>query len=174
MVGHQMPFLDFRFFLQRESADVSEAVRTTPAQAEDELRGLENVEAMTQRALNILGSRRNDAYEAALAELQEDTREWWTETLALKPDDLDDGEEQAAADVEGLRRFIESKALPWFENRRREIADHPLLREQAFGESLDPDKLERLGRYEVHLDRKLERMLSMLLRLKDLRQGTAS
>ena len=43
-------------------------------------------------------------------------------------------------------------------------------REQAFGESLDPDKLERLGRYEVHLDRKLERMLAMLLRLKDLRQ----
>ena len=38
-------------------------------------------------------------------------------------------------------------------------------------EALDPDKLERLGRYEVHLDRKLERMLAMLLRLKDLRQG---
>jgi hypothetical protein len=28
-----------------------------------------------------------------------------------------------------------------------------------------------LSRYEVHLDRKLERMLTMLLRLKDLRQG---
>ena len=40
-----------------------------------------------------------------------------------------------------------------------------------FCEALDPDKLERLGRYEVHLDRKLERMLSMLLRLKDLRAG---
>ena len=33
----------------------------------------------------------------------------------------------------------------------------------------DPDKLERLGRYEAHLDRKLERMLTMLLRLKELR-----
>ena len=33
------------------------------------------------------------------------------------------------------------------------------------------DRLARLGRYEVHLDRKLERMLAMLLRLKDLRQG---
>ena len=30
----------------------------------------------------------------------------------------------------------------------------PRIREQAFGETLDPDKLERLGRYEVHLDRK--------------------
>jgi hypothetical protein len=27
-----------------------------------------------------------------------------------------------------------------------------------------------LGRYEVHLDRKLERMLGMLYRLKDLRR----
>jgi hypothetical protein len=43
---------------------------------------------------------------------------------------------------------------------------------RAFGEALHPDKLERLGRYEVHLDRKLERMLAPLLRLKDLRLGT--
>jgi len=52
--------------------------------------------------------------------------------------------------------------------------NRPLIREQAFGEALDPDKLERLGRYEVSLDRKLERMLAMLLRLKDLRQGAAT
>jgi hypothetical protein len=62
--------------------------------------------------------------------------------------------------------------LPWFEKRRKELANRPLIRDQAFGEALDPDKLERLGRYEVHLDRKLERMLAMLLRLKGLRQGT--
>ena len=43
----------------------------------------------------------------------------------------------------------------------------PLIREQAFGEALDAGKLEQLGRYEVRLDRKLERMLAMLLRLKD-------
>jgi len=32
--------------------------------------------------------------------------------------------------------------------------------------------MERLGCYEVHLDRKLERMLTMLLRLKKLRLTT--
>ena len=47
--------------------------------------------------------------------------------------------------------------LPWFEARKKELANRPLIREQAFGELLDPDRLERLGRYEVHLDRKLER-----------------
>jgi hypothetical protein len=55
-------------------------------------------------------------------------------------------------------------------DRQKELANRPLIREQAFGEALDPDKLERLGRYEVHLDRKLERMPTMLLRLKDLRR----
>jgi hypothetical protein len=83
---------------------------------------------------------------------------------------MGEGEEAATAGVEGLRRFLESELLPWFENRKKELANRPLIREQAFGEALDPDKLERLGRYEVHLDRKLERMLTMLLRLKDLRR----
>jgi ABC transporter substrate binding protein len=87
--------------------------------------------------------------------------------LARDTDELDDNQEPATADVDGLRRFLEGDVLPWFETRKKELANRPLIREQAFGESLDPDKLERLGRYEVHLDRKLERMLAMLLRLKD-------
>ena len=128
-------------------------------------------EAIVHRALNLLGSRRNDAYEAALTELREGTQEWWAEFLARKPDELDEGEKPATADVEGLRRFLEEEVLPWLESRKKELANRPLIREQAFGESLDPDKLERLGRYEVHLDRKLERTLAMLLRLKELRQG---
>ena len=60
------------------------------------------------------------------------------------------------------------------ESGRRTWPTGHLIRDQAFGEALDPDKLERLGRYEVHLDRKLERMLTMLLRLKDLRQGAVA
>ena len=72
-------------------------------------------------------------------------------------------------DAEGLRGFIEGEVLPWFGTRKKELANRPLIREQAFGEAFDPDKLERLGRYEVHLDRKLERTLAMLLKLKELR-----
>jgi hypothetical protein len=54
---------------------------------------------------------------------------------------------------------LEAEVLPWFEGRKKELINRPLIREQVFGEDLDPDKLERLGRYEVHLDRKLERAL---------------
>jgi hypothetical protein len=49
----------------------------------------------------------------------------------------------------------------------------PLVREQAFGEALDPDKLETLARYEVHLDRKLERTLTMLVRLREMRRSAS-
>ena len=157
-----------------KGADISEAVRITPAETEEELRDLDDDEAMTRYALEILELQRNEAYEAALAELREDTQGWWEDTLKLKPNELEEDEEPATPDVAGLRRFLEDKVLPWFEERKEEIGRRPLLREQAFGESLDPDKLEHLGRYEVHLDRKLERMLSMLLRLRDLRQGAVA
>jgi hypothetical protein len=154
-----------------QSERVVDAIRATAAGTQEDMADMAADEAMTHRALELLGSKRNDAYEAALAALREDTQAWWADTLAGDPDELGDGEEPAIADVEGLRRFLEGEVLPWFENRKKELANRPLIREQAFGEALDPDKLERLGRYEVHLDRKLERMLTMLLRLKELRRA---
>jgi hypothetical protein len=154
-----------------QSERVVDAIRATVADTDEDIAEMETDEAMTRSALDLLGSKRNDAYEAALAALRQDTQAWWTDTLACDPDELGEGEEPATADVEGLRRFLEGEVLPWFENRKKELANRPLIREQAFGEALDPDKLERLGRYEVHLDRKLERMLTMLLQLKDLRRA---
>ena len=153
-----------------QSERVVDAIRATAADTDEDIADMEADEAMTRRALDLLGSKRNDAYEAALAALREDTQAWWADVLARDPDEMEEDEEPATADAEGLRRFLEGEVLPWFENRKKELANRPLIREQAFGEALDPDKLERLGRYEVHLDRKLERMLAMLLRLKDLRQ----
>jgi hypothetical protein len=152
-----------------QSERVVDAIRASAADTEDDMADVAADEAMTRRALELLGSKRNDAYEAAVAALRDDTQGWWEDVLARDPDELGEGEEPATADAEGLRRFLE--VLPWFENRRKELANRSLIREQAFGEALDADKLERLARYEVHLDRKLERMLAILLRLTDLRQG---
>lgn len=156
------------------SERVTDAVRATAADTEDDIREMQEDEAMTRRALDLLASRGNDPYEAALAALREDTRTWWADVLARDPDELEQGGDPATADAEGLRRFLAAEVLPWFETRKKELANRPLIREQAFGEALDPDKIERLSRYEVHLDRKLERMLAMLLRLKDLRRGTVA
>ena len=151
---------------------VEDAVRDAPTGAHDATRDLKADEAMSRRALSLLDSRRNDRYEAALAALREDTRDWWGDMLETEPEDLDDGQAPFAANPDDLRRFLETEVQPWYDRRRTELANRPLIRDQAFGESLNASKLEVLARYEVHLDRKLERMLSMLLRLKDLRQGT--
>jgi hypothetical protein len=157
-----------------QTEGVADAIRATAADTEGDIADMAADEAMTRRALDMLGTQHKDAYEAAMAALREDTREWWADILAREPDELDEGEEPATADAQGLRRFLEAEVLPWFENRKKELANRPLIREQAFGEALDPDKLERLARYEVHLDRKLERILAMLLRLKDLRQAVVA
>jgi len=153
------------------SADVTDAIRATTEDTEEDIRDMQDDEAMTRHALGLLDSTRNDRYEAALASMREDTRTWWSDTLAEDPDDQEEDEEPFTADPEGLRRFLEEEVLPWFEDRKKELDNRPMIREQAFGESLDPDRLERLGRYEVHLDRKFERMLSILIRLRDLRRG---
>jgi hypothetical protein len=122
----------------------------------------------------VIGSRRNDRYEAALAALREDTRGWWADRLSCDPDELDKGEAPYLADPDHLRRFIETQVLAWYGRRRAELENRSLIREQAFGESLKEDKLEVLARYEVHLDRKLERMLTMLVRLRELRKAATS
>jgi hypothetical protein len=151
-----------------QAEGVADAIRATDAETDADLRDIGDDEAMTRHALDLLGSRRNEAYEVALESLREDTRDWWTDVLAGDVEMT--GVEAATADASGLRRFLEGEVLPWVANRKKELLNRPLIRGQAFGEALDPNKLERLGRYEVHLDRKLERMLAMLFRLKDLRQ----
>ena len=70
-----------------QTESVADAIRATAADTEKDLADMDEDEAMTRRALELLGSRRNDAYEAALAELREDTREWWADTLARDPEE---------------------------------------------------------------------------------------
>ena len=100
---------------------------------------------------------------------QEDTRDWWNEKLTWEPDDYEEGEDPYIPDASGLLRFLQSEVSPWYETRRKELANRPLIRSQAFGEAMDPHRLDKLARYEAHLDRKLERMLGMLIRLQELR-----
>jgi hypothetical protein len=48
-----------------ESEWVVDAVRATPDDTEDDIRDMEEEETITNRAIKLLGSQRNDAYEAA-------------------------------------------------------------------------------------------------------------
>ena len=151
---------------------VVDAIRATPEETAEESRDLNEDESMTAKAVAILDAGKPKAYEHAVAALLADTCEGWEDVLSRDPEDFDEGETPFTPDADGLHRFIERDLRPWYVQRRKELENRPLIRAQAFGQSLDPDKLSRLARYEVHLDRKLERTLAMLLRLQDLRRET--
>jgi hypothetical protein len=50
------------------------------------------------------------------------------------------------------------------------VVHSPLFRSHLLGAAVLPDQLEKLARYETHLDRKLQRLLGMLLKLQEIRQ----
>jgi hypothetical protein len=139
-----------------------------------ELADVDQAEATTTCAVDLLQTGKARAYEKALAMLPDDTQERWTELskpiLGLL--DLSDQANRYTADAEGLLEFLQDEVMPRYEARRTELQNRPLVQEQVLGEALDTDKLDRLARYEVHLDRKLERMLTMLIRLQDLRASS--
>jgi hypothetical protein len=151
------------------SDTVGDAIRATEEQTAEDRADLESDQAMTQEALRLLGSKTSSAYSGALAALRDDTREWWEDQLTWEPDDYDEDQPPYCADATSLKRFLEGEVLPWYEKRQLELQYRPLIRAQAFGEAVEPERLHRLARYEVHLDRKFERTVAMLLKLQDLR-----
>ena len=102
---------------------VVDAIRATQADTEEDIADLDEDEAMTRRALDLLGSGRNDAYEAALAALREDTRQWWEDQLTGGPEALDEDREPYTADTAGLRGFLEGEILPRLATRRKELVE---------------------------------------------------
>ena len=157
-----------------EAPSISAALSTTSADIASDLADLGEDEAITRQAMGLLRAGKRDAYTAACKALREDTLEWWDEVTVQDSEETAEDAENYPPDSTGLLRFLETEVVPWYENQRRELESRPLIRTQAVGESLNPNRIEGLSRYEVHLDRKLERMLSMLLRLQELRRGTES
>jgi hypothetical protein len=159
---------------------IIDAVTATPSATAKDLIELKRREAATRSALEILSAAKAGAYEAALAELDEGTRTSWQEQLAPELEDTDEDEDQDEygepykADATGLAEYLERSVLPVCARQLGYVENRSVIRAQALGEALDLNRLEPLSRYEVHLDRKLERMLAMLLRLQGLRRSNES
>jgi hypothetical protein len=151
--------------------DVKLAVRDGAKDPEQLLAEHEADQRMTLNAMEVLGSGRNSAYQDALDVLHVSTREAWIDQLAWEPTDYGEDVKPYSADSASLLRYLADEIIPWYDRERAEIIARPSVRTQALGEALDPDRLERLARYEVHLDRKFERTLSTLLRLQELRRA---
>jgi hypothetical protein len=152
-------------------------VRTQGTANTADLADLDQREAPTARALDLLQAGKPRAYDKALGALSEETRRQWEEVTKPEPSLLDlnfgDAHSRYDPDAEGLREFLVREVMPRYEDRRKVLQNGPLIREQVIGEALDAGRLEGLARYEIHLDRKLERMLSTLIRLQELRAPPA-
>lgn len=147
-------------------ADIPNAITATPADTARDLRDVRRDQAMSSKALNTLTAGGPDAYARAMSALREDTRSFWLE--CLEEADADDSTYKPTA--EALEAWLRQKWTEWYDVPIAELEHRDAIREQAFGSAYATQRLDVTARYEVHLDRKLERTLAMLIRLRDLRR----
>ena len=130
------------------------------AKINEGLKGAVNCAASVIKAAAILRKGGPIAYTKALRALMQDSRDWWDEQIEA---------EEYPATAEGLAEFIRDSLEPICYRMVKEAEYTPAIKAQTLGEGLRAHLLEKLNRYETHLDRKFERTLAMLLKLKDLR-----
>lgn len=114
----------------------------------------------TLKAASILRRGGPNAYPRARRTLIQDSRDWWDTQVA------DNTHPETA---EGLAEFISDSLEPICYRMLNEAQFAPAIKAQTLGEGLQADRLEKLNRYETHLDRKFERTLAMLVKLKSIR-----
>jgi hypothetical protein len=148
-------------------ANIPQSIAATPAETARDLRDVKRDQGMTQRALNILLTGCSGTYERALAALRDDTRAAWEECLA---EDTEDGLTYTRTG-EALQAWINHNWQKWYEHPIAELQHRDAIRDQALGAAYATNDLDVPARYEVHLDRKLEKTLAMLIRLQELRRA---
>lgn len=150
----------FQRGLSGENTDLREFLDGTPEEIAERQRGAELDLAATQKAVAILRKGGPNAYTKARRALIQESRDWWDENVE---------EEEYPATAEGLAQFIGKSLEPICYRMVMEAQYTPAIKAQTLGEGLQAHRLEKLNRYETHLDRKFERTLAMLLKLKELR-----
>jgi len=134
----------------------------------DNQQELKTIAEYREPAMKVMAMlERGDAtYEGALAALADVTRAWWLE------DKLGEENSRFKPTAEHLYRFLYYDVMKLYNQQYEEVIHRPLIRQQAEGEALIPgERLEKFSRYEVHLDRKFERTLTVLLRLQEMRRS---
>ncbi len=139
---------------------------------------VEEDEGMTMRAIAILETGDPGVYAEALAALREDTQDWWEDTVSDDEIMHPDGQPQEGDKylpysrcTEQLLRFLKEHVLEIFTSTRGEVSRRPAIRLQAYGESLDPFRADKIFALDERLNRQFEKVLGMLLRLQELRKS---
>ena len=150
----------FELGLSGKGTDLRDLVGMTPEEIADRQRDARHDLDATNKAAAILRRGGANAYDKALRALLPDSRDWWQEYV---------DDEEYPATAEGLAEFIRKHLEPICITTEKEARHHEAIKAQTLGEGLQVHRLEKLTRYETHLDRKFERTLSMLVKLKELR-----
>ena len=146
--------------LSNDTHDLIDLLTSSPEEMAERQRDAELDLAATHKAAAILRKGGANAYKRARLALIEDSRDWWDSSVE---------EEEYPATAEGLTDFIDEKLRPICYRMEKEARYQPAIKAQTLGEGVQAHRLEKLNRYETHLDRKFERTLAMLLKLKELR-----
>lgn len=150
----------FQRGLTGENADLRDLLDATPNEIDERLKEAELDLAATKKAAAILRKGGQNAYAKAQRALIPESRNWWDEHVE---------EESYPATADGLAQFIRESMEPICIRMAHEARFTPAIKTQTLGEGLRAHLMEKLNRYETHLDRKFERTLAMLLKLKELR-----
>ena len=153
----------FEIGLSGVGTDIRDLMELKPADVAESQRAARHDLDATHKAAAILRKGGDHAYDRALHALLPDSRDWWESYVQ---------DEDYAADAEGLATFIAEHLSPLCYQQEKESRLHDAIVNQTLGEGLHAYKLQQVSRYETHLDRKFERTLAMLIKLKDLRSGT--
>ncbi len=145
-----------------DSAELIDLMTETPEQIAETQRDAAFDLQATEKARAILRKSGPNAYERAIRALLESSRDWWEEEAE---------EGNYPANAEGLTQFINDELWPHCYTYDKQARYTPAIQVQTVGEGLQVHRLEKLNRYETHLDRKFERTLAMLLKLRELRSG---
>ncbi len=152
----------FQSGLSTDEMDLPDMLLSTPDEVLKQLRDAELDLNATCKAAAILRKGGSNAYEKARRALISESRDWWDENVE---------DESYPATAEGLEKFIRESLMPICIRMEHEARYQPAIKAQTLGEGLQAHRLEKLNRYETHLDRKFERTLAMLLKMKELRDG---
>jgi len=155
----------FEMGLSGDGRDIRDLMDLTPEDVTESQRAARHDLDATYKASAILRKGGDRAYDKALRALLPDSREWWESYV---------DEQEYTADTEGLASFITEHLSPLCHQQEKESRHHDAIKNQTIGEGLQAYKLEKLSRYETHLDCKFERTLAMLIKLKDLRAARSA
>lgn len=109
-------------------------------------------------------------YAKAEAALGPEWREDWASYIGETVEYGGETEYTYQATGEALLYYLDHELIPLLRKQDLQYRYKEPIAEQLRGQAFNPGKLEIIGRYETHLDRKLERSLAMLIKLQQLRQ----